>query len=53
MMQTPLDAAHAAMVQGQEGEALAFYRLLADAPLLVALPTAEQYTSPLVLASLT
>ena len=37
MMQTPLDAAHAAMVQGQEGEALAFYRLLADAPLFLLL----------------
>lgn len=36
-MQTPLDAAHAAMAAGDEAAALAFYRLLADAPLFLLL----------------
>lgn len=36
-MQTPLDAAHAAMVAGDEAAALAFYRLLADATLFLLL----------------
>ncbi len=36
-MQTPLDAAHAAMLTGEEAAALAFYRLLADATLFLLL----------------
>ena len=36
-MQTPLDHAHAAMQAGGEAEALAFYRLLADATLFLLL----------------
>ena len=36
-MQTPLDHAHAAMQAGAEAEALAFYRLLADATLFLLL----------------
>lgn len=36
-MQTPLDAAYAVMLSGQEAAALAFYRLLADAPLFLLL----------------
>mgnify|MGYP006202091365 FL=1 len=33
MTRSALDAAHAAMLAGDEPEARAFYRLLADAPL--------------------